>query len=107
MSGKTTKKKRAKPVDQRKLPQVRAVTETTAKNKLDPQHSLAFSILCECNGDWNKVESYFQSPKILLQGGWPNIQALMDLQRPFLDQLYQEARDLHRQYSTPPTDALQ
>ena len=58
------KKKRSAPKDVRKEPYVRAWMETSKQFSLEGQEKLAYIIFWDCQGDWEKFEEWFQSPKL-------------------------------------------
>jgi len=105
-----TKRKRAQPVDRRKLPEFRAPLDIIRKYNLlsgTPLHT-GFWVLATASGDWDKVEKFFQSSKAQIQRErWQEIRAVMIENRAFLYQLHAETAALYRQYSRPVTDAIQ
>jgi hypothetical protein len=109
MADKKPGTKRARPFDHRKLPEIRAHLEVSRKHGLQFPLNIGFQIFWDCSGDWNRVDQWFQDPKVQSQNAdmYAVINARMQDNRGVLDQLFEEAFALYQQYSTPPTDRVQ
>lgn len=101
-----SRKPRRKPVDQRKLPHVRALVETYTTRGLSfsTKEGKAHAVFWDCGGDWDKTEKWFTSPKVQAVNGeyWNEVRAYLFApeNRAIVEEIFGSTMNLYLYYSS-------
>ena len=97
-----TKRKRAKPVDHRMLPEHRPALEIIRKYGLVHPEDVGFQILWYAKGQWDGFDAWFEDPRVKDHKPTADIhmktKAAMHAKQEFFDNLYHEALVLYQDY---------